>query len=217
MVMERRVPKNLRQVVRGIQTKLSWLSPNQLAQRLALVEEGLHQVGADDGHRPRRLHVFAHQVAPGHQLAHGADAAEVLGHAHHAHVHLAVAPVLDGAAGGQEGAHLLAGRAGLAHGLHVQQGEVLALHHLHPLLAAGDDLGHLLHGEGAAAQLQHLLGHVAVEPLGDGYDGDDRGHPDQDAQHGQERAQLAGAQRRERDARRFSEGHEGASLLPPLV
>ncbi|MFN8096018.1 MAG: hypothetical protein U0599_28020 [Vicinamibacteria bacterium] len=46
--------------------------------------------------------------------------------------------------------------------------------HLLPLLVVGDDVGAALEAEGAAAELQHLLGHVAVEALGDRDDRDDR-------------------------------------------
>ena len=63
-----------------------------------------------------------------------------------------------------------------------------------------------------------LLGDVAVEPLGDGHHRDHRGDADQDAEHGQERAQLVRAQRGERRcATALSEGHGQVPAAPLLA
>ena len=56
-------------------------------------------------------------------------------------------------------------------------------------------------------ELQHLVGDVAVEALGDGHHRDHRGDADEDAEHGEERAQLVRPQRGDGDAHGFREGH----------
>ncbi len=146
---------------------------------------------------------------PGHQLADRADARDVLGDAGDPDVLLDHAAALDAAAGPDLAADLGAQRARLADGLEVVHRQPLALVHLHPLRVAGDDVGRALQAERLGAELEHLVGHVAVEPLDDRHHRDHRGDADQDAQHGQQRAQLVGPQRLHRDADRLTEEHGG--------
>ena len=83
----------------GIQAKLSWLSPNTLpffsatptilkgrpSSRTSLPrgsmrpEEGLHEVGADHRHQARLVDVVLDEVAARDEVAHAADAGDVLG------------------------------------------------------------------------------------------------------------------------------------------
>ncbi len=89
--------------------------------------------------------------------------------------------------------------------------EALALVHLAILLSAQDDAGQALESEALAPELEHPIGDVGVEPIGDGDDSDDRRDSDQDPQNREERPELAGAKRGEGEGYGLGEGHDALS------
>jgi hypothetical protein len=64
--------------------------------------------------------------------------------------------------------------------------------------------------EDVGAERADLLGDLRLRAGADRHHGDDRGDPDDDAEHGEEAAHLVGAQRPERDAEALDQHHAAA-------
>ena len=101
--------------------------------------------------------------------------------------------------------HLRDPRARLADGIGILQGNArIALHAQRFGLVHRPPGAHHREGVGGEAALDHP-GDARVQPLHQRHDGDDRRNRDDIAEHGEQRAQLVGPDRLQRQARGFEE------------
>ena len=166
-------------------------------------EVGPVDVGADDAHLGAELHVAVLEVAAAGDGGAG-------------DVHIVLADALDGG-----GAHRI--RADLHIAVHGHRGgalvQVLAVlvHdpvHLVHAEAAGGAPGGDGDGEGVGAQAGEAVGHILLQAVAQAHDDDHRRHADDDAQHGQQGAGLAGEDVLDGQGEGFQDAQDAA---PPSV